>query len=357
MSNLGTKLMSVQKRMPKAVGSSFTLPAAGSWQNIEYNSTSNTFAAVDYYNFPGNTTTNKAAWSSNGRTWTAATLPASDVWCSRTCLTVAFNNFVALGVNGRYAYSATGATWTAGTALPTYGYSIAYSSVAGCVVAIAQSAAAGNGTPIKTFYRQTALGGAWTTYSGAAGFAYFPDRLRVANGVFYTYGYNAATDANPAVLMKSTNGINWTTQAVPPAKAGTTAVNYNKIAYGNGVYVTSGTYQGAGGSNVPVAFSADGVNWTISNTGLPNGFWDSIIFTGEVFLSTNRGVGGGNAMCWYSYDGNMWYPVGQNSTSTFYMPNGGYYFDVAYGSNTFAAVGDNQNGTNAATNVGVGTML
>ena len=353
MSSLGTKLLLTQKRRPKAVGNLFSLPAAGSWLNVVYNNTSNTFAAVDYYNFPGATGTNKAAYSSDGKTWTAATLPATDAWCARNCLVVAFNNFVALGVNGRYAYSSNGSgTWTAGTSLPTYGSSIAYSSTAGCLIATCQDNVNGTGNSTKTGYKQTTLNGTWASFT----FSYFPGRLWTANGVFYTFGYNAAADATPAVLMKSTNGSTWSTQSVPPAIAGTTSINYNKIAYGNGVYVTTGTYQGGGGSNVPAAFSSDGTTWNTSKTGLPNGFWDSIIFTGEVFLSTNRGAGGG-PMVFYSYDGNMWYPVGTSSTASITMPNGGYYYSVAYGNNNFVAVGDNENNTNAAIHVGVGTML
>jgi hypothetical protein len=330
MSNLGTKLMTVQKNLPAYYGRGTltTTYPLGNWNNVVFfPGTVNLFVAVNSYNFNNSTFSNVAAWSADGITWTQSTLPATDTWGgSNHGAAYAFDNkIVTIGWSSKnVAYTTDGKNWLAGTALPgTYGYSVGY---ANGVIVVTTTDASSN--PSKTLYRATAVPGTWTTVT----LPYYALVVSVANNKFFIYGFTNSTDAVPSALLTSTDGSTWTTQSMPIAAAGTTTINYRRVAYGNGRYVTIGTYQGSGGLRTPVAYSTDGVSWTASSFGLPNAYWDEIIFTGKYFLATNRGEGG-SAGVYYSYDGNYWYPIYNT------QPNGNVFlFDIAYGNGRFVAV-------------------
>ena len=328
MSNLANKLLAVTKNLPAFYGNgTLTATLSADWRNIEYFPAAGLFVAVNSYNYNNTTFSNLAAWSSDGITWTASTLPASDFWGnSNHGLCNAFGYLVAVGWSSRsLAYSTNGKTWAAGTSTPSlYANGIAYSSTAGAMIVVYTDL---NGNPgSKTIHRITSVTGAWTPVT----LAYFPLNVIVANNKFFIYGFTNVTDANPSALLTSTDGITWTTQSMPPALAGTTAINYRRIAYGNGRYVTIGSIQAA---NVPtpVAYSTDGVTWTPSTFGLPYAYWDEIVFTGKYFLCCNRGVGAGRV--YYSYDGNFWYPIGNTGTGI----GNNYLKDIAYGNGIFVA--------------------
>jgi hypothetical protein len=297
---------------------------------VVYHPSANLFVAINSYNFNNSTQSNTAAWSTDGITWTQSTLPKADTWGSTNHgATFAVDKIVVVGWYYNYVtYTTDGKTWSNGTAIaPTTSYldcgSIGYANGV-FVVPVDISANAS-----KTIYTNTSVtAGAWT----ARTLAYYPGTVSVANNKFFIYGYAAAADASPTKLLTSTDGATWTTQSVPAAAAGTTVVNYRRVAYGNGVYVTIGSFQGLGGSRVPVAYSSDGVTWTPSSFGLPNAYWDEIVFTGKYFLVTNRGEGT-SAGVYYSYDGNFWYPIYNTQPG-----NGAYLYDIAYGNGKFVAV-------------------
>jgi hypothetical protein len=93
---------------PTGSFTSATLPSAAFWNLLEYG---NNFVAIA--SLSGGAGSNKAAYSSNGVTWTAATLPTSNYWTG-----LAFNALsstwvaTAASTNGAYSTNA-GATWTA----------------------------------------------------------------------------------------------------------------------------------------------------------------------------------------------------------------------------------------------------
>lgn len=330
MSNLGTKLMTVQKNLPAYYGrGTLTSSTLADWRNVEYFPGVNLFVAVNFYNYNNSTNSTTAAWSSDGGiTWTQSTIGPGDQWGNTNHgIVYAFGNkIVAIGAaNKNVAYTTDGKNWTAGTALPgANGNSVSYANNA-IIVTVTDA----SGNPSKTLYRATAVPGAWGTIT----LPYYGFTSSAANNKFFIYGYTNSTDTVPSKLLTSTDGgASWTTQNMPAAAVGTTSVNYRRVAYGNGVYVTIGSYQGSGGSRVPVANSTDGVTWTPSSFGLPNAFWDELIFTGKYFLAINRGEGT-SAGVYYSYDGNFWYPIYNT------QPGGGVYLlDIAYGNGKFVAV-------------------
>jgi hypothetical protein len=105
-----------------------TLPGTTYWNSVAYGNKK--FVAVA----SGNTTT-KAAYSTDGGSWTAAKLPGNANWYG-----VAYGNgtFVAVGAGTTAAYSTDGVNWTAAT-LPgnTYWSGVAYGN--GKFVAVAAS--------------------------------------------------------------------------------------------------------------------------------------------------------------------------------------------------------------------------
>jgi hypothetical protein len=84
-----------------------TLPSGADWQSVTYGN--GKFVAIAYRS-------NKAAYSTNGINWTAATMPSSATWMS---VTYGDGKFVAIawGTN-KAAYSEDGITWEA-TTLPS----------------------------------------------------------------------------------------------------------------------------------------------------------------------------------------------------------------------------------------------
>jgi hypothetical protein len=133
--------------------------------------------------------------------------------------------------------------------------------------------------------------------------------LTYGNGLYVGVGYSAAT---------STDGITWTARTLPHnltavkyvnnlyigvnlgSALGATSsdgitwrsitlpasANWDGIAYGNGVYVISATYN----SNI-VAYSYNGINWTLGSISLPGGFFvlRPVIFGGGYFLTGSNG--------------------------------------------------------------------
>jgi hypothetical protein len=90
--------------------------------------------------------------------------------------------------------------------------------------------------------------------------------------------------------MTSPNGITWTGGTLP---AGPTA--YWGLAYGNGVYVTMGN------SSAIAATSTDGLNWTSRALPVSTG-WYSVVFGNNTFVASNSG----NTYVLTSSDGITW---------------------------------------------------
>ena len=131
------------------------MPSSSAWDGVTYGlvGATPTYVAVAY----GPTTA--GAYSTNGTSWTASTMPSSQSW-----LGVGYGNgyFVAVaGTTTAGAYSTNGSTWTALT-MPSssYWYSVTYGN--GYFVAVQQS-----GTTAGAYFLQFPLPVAYGIYNGA----------------------------------------------------------------------------------------------------------------------------------------------------------------------------------------------
>ena len=205
-----------------------TLPAAAQWFSVTYGN--GKFVAVAY-------DTNTAAYSTDGITWTQTTLPASADWYS-----VIYGNdkFVSVAWNSNIAaYSTDGINWTQST-LPTKAYwqSVTYGN--GKFVAVASSYSN------ITAYSTDGINWTQSTLPAEAGWL----SVTYGNGKFVA----VANGGNKAAY--STDGITWTRTTLP---ASTT--RWYSVTYGDGKFV-------AVSSSKITAYSSDGITWIDSITRL-----------------------------------------------------------------------------------------
>lgn len=195
------------------------LPSESSWYSVTYGN--GKFVAVAYGTV--------AAYSTDGITWTAATLPSSRNWRS-----VAYGNgmFVAIaGSSNVTAYSTDGINWQ----LSDITVGVSWESVAygnGMFVAIE------NGTNVAAYSTD---GITWT--AGTLPQSTRWRSLTYGNGRFVAVAYNTS------IAAYSTDGIHWTESTLP------TTTYWCSVAYGNGMFVVV-TY-----NKTISAYSTDGVNW------------------------------------------------------------------------------------------------
>jgi hypothetical protein len=274
-----------------------------------------------------------------------------DNWTQRTSGTnsslygITYGNgmFVAVGQGGTILTSTGGTNWTA------------RSSGTGAILA---DVTYGNGTFVAVGY-----GGRFVTSTNGINWTYmnpFPaislpvSAITYGNGLFVAVGYWD-------LVFTSPDGFNWTKRS--------SGVRYslNCIAYGNGRFV-------AGGDGGRGLTSTDGINWApMSLWFAPNGIFSEIVYGKGIFVATvTLSVGSNASTIAYSSNGINWNyqaPPG----NTFYLTGvtyGNYTFvivthswpnnvitspdcchwtartadqanfiDVAYGDNTFVAVG------------------
>jgi len=295
-----------------------TLPS-GSWSSVAYGLISGIgmYVAVS-------STGGTAASSLDGITWTSRTLPTTSAWSS---VTYGNGRFVAVASGSNdAAYSITGTSWVSMGVLP--GSNALWKSITygkGLYVAVAsggtQAASSANGTT-------------WTTRTLSAS----------ATWTSVTYGKNrfVAVASGGTAAAYSLNGTTWTNSSALPASA-----TWNNVSYGNGIYYAVAT--GSVG-----ATSEDGITWTSRSTAfatptitatskdiigsftastLPQtGYWTNVLWTGSKFVA----VGHNNVDTGYaasSTDGATWTNV------TIPSPGGLYeYTAIAYnGSNKYVA--------------------
>ena len=223
-----------------------TLPATSWWQ-------------VTYGNGKFVAVTNDsatAAYSVDGITWTASTLPSSDGWY---CVTYGNGKFVALSSGStKAAYSIDGITWTA-TTLPSSAswYSVGYGN--GMFVAIATMSATAIYSTDGITWHSTTLpsSGSWQS-------------VTYGNGKFVAIVYGST------VAAYSVDGITWTASTLP------SSVNWCSVTYGNGKFVAIAS------NSAIAAYSTDGITWT-SNTPLAVAYWHSIICGNGMFVAVAGG--------------------------------------------------------------------
>jgi hypothetical protein len=247
--------------------STSVLPLAQSWQRLAYDGADIIFAIA------GVTANTTAASSTDGITWTRATMPgATATW---TALTRTSNRFIAIAGGGtasnRVVYSTDGVTWVAGTGLSSAKW----------------TAVEFNGT----------------------------DRLVAIAG------YNAA---GTAAAYSIDNGATWVANANLPS--GT----WKELAYGNGVFVTLDSANSA----TRAAYSTDGVTWATAT--LPQTTnWYSIIFDGTKFIAINSSNTNYTQRAAYSTDGINWYLPGGFKTGLGLNVTGSTWSTVAYNGTSY----------------------
>ncbi len=290
--------------------------------------------------------TTAGAYSVDGLTWTAMTMPTatalggalSNQWSAITY--VVYNNI------GRYvavaketstaAYSEDGINWS----VASLGDYADWKDIAGngtTLVAIAESDSAAN-----TLRSVSTNGGAtWTlgtTPIGARAIAYGATRFVIIEGSFSnSFAY-------------STNGVTWTTGTLP-ANDDSTESNWVDLAYGNGRYVAISD------SSAMAAYSLDGATWYKSN--MPGTHeWTSVRYGQGVFYATTNGsiaASSPDGVTWTLRDSSVASltitSADKDITSTTYtartLPHAGDWSDVIWTGTKFVAVGSDVTGTGA----------
>ena len=219
-----------------------------------------------------------AAYSTNGITWTASTMPSVAQWRS---VIYGTDKFVAIGYgSSKVAYSFTGTTWSPAS-LPS---SASWQSVTHGdekFVAIA-------------FYSNKAAystdGITWTAST-------LPSS---ADWSSVTYGDNkfVAVASSSSATAYSTNGITWVAGSMPSSQ------QWNAITYGGGKFVVVGSPSSS------AAYSADGITWT--EVTLPSHEqWRSVSYAENKFVTVSHYT----SISAYSTNGITWTASTMPSTS------------------------------------------
>jgi hypothetical protein len=218
--------------------------------------------------FVAGSSSGKMAYSSDGITWTAVTTTALSGNTYTDCINaIAYGGgkFVAVGNDGKITYSPDGVNWTAvtttvfdfkdiwGDARKAGIISIAYGN--GMFVAGSNGYAGSGGGGGKMAYSSDGVD--WTAVLDTKFDKFEPiAAIAYGNGKFIAGGYEGKT-------AYSSDGITWTKG--PDGILGTYYMNAGnpqviadiiEIAFGNGKFV-------AGSSSGKMAYSSNGVNWTV----------------------------------------------------------------------------------------------
>jgi hypothetical protein len=210
------------------------MPSAAAWSGIAWGESLGYFVAVS------TTSSTAAAYSADGRSWSAATLPASANW-----LSVAFGNGVFVATCGasstQAAYSTNGTSWSSATL-----------STSGDWRSVCWGDTGGNGTWVAVSYNSsnatysTDNGQTWNT-------ATLPGAAANWRAVTYGNGKFVAVALGSTRAAYSTDGITWYESVLP------TSLNWTTIAYSPGLkrFATLAT-----GSTSGCATSPNGIEWT-----------------------------------------------------------------------------------------------
>ena len=196
------------------------MPISKHWKSVTYGN--GKFVAVRSYD------STAAAYSEDGLTWTATTIPSS---ANLYSVTYGNGKFVAVAYNSTVAaYSEDGITWTA-TTMPssTYWYSVTYGN--GKFVAVASGSIAAYSTDGIT----------WTATTMPSSKYWY--------SVTYGNGKFVAVANNLAGAAYSEDGITWTSTTMPSSE------NWTSVTYGNGKFVAVER------SSDRAAYSEDGITW------------------------------------------------------------------------------------------------
>ena len=269
----------------------FNMPSSGDWKCLAAGN--NRFVAI-------RSGSNAAASSFDGKIWTARTMPASRQWNS--CI-YGGNVFLAIATDSNAAaYSLNGTTWTT-TTLPTFGDStlnewvdIAYGKNRFVVIANSNNIAA------EGVYNSTTNSWTWTGHiMDVIADSSSKDWVSIAYGNDRFVAISSTGD-----VAYSFDGAFWL-PATMPSQDGSTAHNWKKIRYAQGVFFAVGDTGGRdiGADPVPVptnyaATSFDGIVWT-PRTLASSKEWQSIAF-GTPYVDARDSTVGKSTPTWIVID-------------------------------------------------------
>jgi len=264
---------------------------------------------------------NSMAYSSDGVTWTAINEKINS-----SCVNeISWGNgkFIAACNDGVIAYSVNGLNW-ANVPNTTFGSNDGINSVAwNGNIYIAVGFRLGSSGKYYAFSND---GLTWTAGSGSLGTR---EHIAFGGGVWIA-GRNWATEFN----YSEDDGNTWKTIYVED-KSNTTGVlsgSINKITYGNGTFVATGT-RTITGQNLPViVYSTDGKEWKTSKI-------EGTVYLGSSETFTSVAWGGGKFVA-VSSGGRIAYSTnGVNWTITNSVFGNTNIRDIAWGGDKFVAVG------------------
>jgi hypothetical protein len=269
----------------------FNMPSAGDWKCLAAGN--NRFVAI-------RKGSNIAASSLNGISWTAQTMPASREWNS-----VTYGNGLFLAVasdSNSAAFSLNGTSWSS-TTLPSFGDStlnqwvdVAYGKNKFVVLANTNNVVA-TGTYNSTTNTWTWAGHIMDVISDSSQ----KDWISIAYGNDRFVAISSQGD-----VSYSFDGEVWL-PALMPSQDGSTAHNWKKIRYAQGVFFAVGDTGGRDIGNDPsglptnyAATSFDGIVWT-PRTLASTQEWQSVAF-GSPYVDSRDSSSGKSTPTWIAID-------------------------------------------------------
>jgi|JI10StandDraft_1071094.scaffolds.fasta_scaffold166045_2 hypothetical protein len=233
-----------------------------------------------------------------GATWTARTLPSSQVWRS---VTYANGVFVAVGNGTAVATSPDGITWTDRT-MPSSAlwWSVTYGN--GVFVAVA------GGTSLSTAAATSPDGITWTSRT-------LPNSL-YWNSVTFGNGVFVAVATLNSVAATSPDGITWTARVLP------SSTTWFSVSFGNGGFVA---VSGGNAVSTIAATSPDGITWTARTLPVST-TWTPVTYGNGIFVIVAKNTN----IAATSPDGITW------TART--LPSSSPWVSLKYGNGIFVAV-------------------
>ncbi|MGO8675906.1 MAG: hypothetical protein ACLQVX_08545 [Limisphaerales bacterium] len=150
------------------------------------------------------------------------------------------------------------------------------------------------------------------------------------NGLFVAVGWQNQIFASP-------DGVNWTSQGASLAGQLVPFGELYGIAYGNGAFVAAGneTSPAVPAGHAPFLASADGVNWTVLDSG-PMATFNGVSYANGGFVAVGTAVGSDGSVemaLRSSADGATW------SSSVLSTPDALDFWAATYGAGTYVVVG------------------
>ena len=277
----------------------FNMPTSGNWKCLAAGRV--TYPSLDNHIFVAiRTGSSVAASSLNGIAWTTRAMPASRAW--KSCI-YGGGLFLAVATDSNSAaYSLNGTSWTT-TVLPGFGDStlnewvdVAYGK--NTYVVLANS---GNNVMVGS-YNSTLNTWSWT--------GHIMDVIADSSAkdwVSIAYGNDRfVAISSTGEIAYSFDGTTWL-PATMPSQDGSTAHNWKKIRYAQGVFFAVGDTGGRDIAGDPVAVptnyaatSFDGIVWT-SRTLASSKEWVSVAF-GNPYIDSRDSTTGKRTPMWIAID-------------------------------------------------------